>query len=79
MEGRDGVLLGESWHPICPAHLAMFDHTEPGKTLEIKRFGQVLQTYTLVLGYGFHAGPAGFPLEPDYPLGYTTDGETCGP
>jgi hypothetical protein len=78
MEGRDGVLLGESWHPICPAHLAMFDHTEPGKTLEIKRFGQVLQTYTLVLGYGFHAGPAGFPLKPDYPLGFTTDGETCG-
>ncbi len=78
MEGRDGVLLGESWHPICPAHLAMFDHTGPRETLEIRRFGQVLQTYTLVVGYGFHAGPPGFPLKPDYPLRFTTDGETCG-
>jgi 4-amino-4-deoxy-L-arabinose transferase-like glycosyltransferase len=79
MEGRDGLLLGETWHPICPAHLAMFDHTGAMETLEIRRFGQVLQTYTLILGYGFRAGPREFPLDPAYPLGFTTDGETCGP
>ncbi|MEB3290064.1 MAG: glycosyltransferase family 39 protein, partial [Leptolyngbya sp.] len=27
LDGRDAVLLGEDWHPICPAHLAMFERT----------------------------------------------------
>jgi hypothetical protein len=79
MQGRDAVLLGERWHPICPAHLAMFDQVEPAKTLTIKRFGRALQTYTVVVGHGFHAGPPRFPLRSDYPLRFSRDGETCSP
>ncbi|NJL47574.1 MAG: hypothetical protein HC929_08905 [Leptolyngbyaceae cyanobacterium SM2_5_2] len=79
MQGRDAVLLGESWHPICPAHLAMFERTEPPVTLEIHRFGRVLQTYQLVTGYGFQAGPEAYPLQPNYPLAFTSDGEQCLP
>ncbi|MGF1567527.1 MAG: ArnT family glycosyltransferase [Nodosilinea sp.] len=77
LAGRDGVLLGESWHPICPTHLAMFERTDPPQTLEVRRFGQVLQTYELVRGYSFKAGPEGYPLRPDYPLGFTSDGQQC--
>ncbi|NMF85722.1 glycosyltransferase family 39 protein [Nodosilinea sp. P-1105] len=79
LEGRDAVLLGESWHPICPAHLAMFERADPPQTLEIRRWGRVLQTYELVTGYGFKAGPPGYPLRPDYPLAFTSDGEQCAP
>ncbi len=78
LEGRDAMLLGEDWHPICPAHLAMFDHTDPVEKLTIRRFGHTLQTYQLVRSYGFKAGPAGYPLRPDYPLAFTRDGKTCG-
>jgi hypothetical protein len=79
LDGRDAVLLGETWHPICPLHLAMFDRVEPGETVEVRRFGRVLQTYEIVRGYGFRAGPEGYPLRPDYPLGFTGDGERCSP
>jgi hypothetical protein len=79
MQGRDAVLLGESWHPICPAHLAMFEQLEPAKTLRVQRFGRELQTYTLIVGHGFHAGPPRFPLKPNYPLSFTRDGESCKP
>jgi len=74
--GRDALLLGEQWHPICPAHLALFERTEPPIMIPVRRFGRVLQTYELVRAYGFSA-PA--PLAEDYPLNFTTDGETCGP
>jgi 4-amino-4-deoxy-L-arabinose transferase-like glycosyltransferase len=77
LNGRDAVLLGESWHPICPTHLAMFDHTEASQTLEVQRFGTPLQTYQLVAGHGFQAGAPGAPLQPDYPLAFTSDGEQC--
>lgn len=80
LQGRDAVLLGETWHPICPTHLAMFERTDPPETVEIKRLGVTLQTYTLVRGYGFQAGPADpYPLQPDYPLAFTRDGEICAP
>jgi len=79
LDGRDAVLLGESWHPICPAHLAMFDRVDPPQTLEVRRWGRVLQTYELVTGYGFKAGSPGYPLSPDYPLAFTSDGERCTP
>jgi 4-amino-4-deoxy-L-arabinose transferase-like glycosyltransferase len=79
LQGRDAVLLGESWHPICPAHLALFDRTDPPQTLEVRRFGRLLQTYQIVSGYGFQAGPPGYPLSPNYPLAFTSDGERCGP
>ncbi|HIK45927.1 MAG TPA: glycosyltransferase family 39 protein [Leptolyngbyaceae cyanobacterium M65_K2018_010] len=79
LQGRDGVLLGESWHPICPAHLALFEQTDPPVTLEVRRFGRVLQTYQIVTGYGFNAGPEGYPLQPDYPLAFSRDGERCLP
>lgn len=77
LNGRDAVLLGESWHPICPVHLAMFERTSPAQIVEIRRFGRPLQTYKIIRGYGFRAGPAGYPLQPDYPLGFTSDGERC--
>lgn len=79
LEGRDAILLGESWHPICPAHLAMFEHTDPPQTLAVQRWGRMLQTYEIVTGYGFQAGPPGYPLSPDYPLAFTSDGERCQP
>ncbi|MGB3203086.1 MAG: glycosyltransferase family 39 protein [Nodosilinea sp.] len=79
LDGRDGVLLGETWHPICPSHLAMFDRVDPPKTVEVRRFGHVLQTYQIRRGYGFHAGPEGYPLSPDYPLVFTSNGEQCAP
>ncbi|PSR15995.1 4-amino-4-deoxy-L-arabinose transferase [filamentous cyanobacterium CCP3] len=77
LDGRDAVLLGETWHPICPTHLAMFDRVDPPKTVEVRRFGQPLQTYQIVRGYGFRAGPEGYPLNPDYPLAFTSNGEQC--
>jgi 4-amino-4-deoxy-L-arabinose transferase-like glycosyltransferase len=80
MQGRDAVLLGESWHPICPAHLTMFDRTDPPQEIQIQRLGVTLQTYTLVRGYGFQAGPDDrYPLRPNYPLAFTSDGEICAP
>ncbi|HEY9735987.1 MAG TPA: glycosyltransferase family 39 protein [Trichocoleus sp.] len=80
MQGRDAVLLGEDWHPICPIHLAMFERTDPPEQIQIKRFGVVLQTYTLVRGYGFDAGPDDrYPLRPDYPLAFASDGQVCAP
>ncbi|MBE9159693.1 glycosyltransferase family 39 protein [Nodosilinea sp. LEGE 06152] len=77
LDGRDAVLLGETWHPICPTHLAMFDRVDPPKTFEVRRFGQPLQTYQIMRGYGFRAGPEGYPLSPDYPLAFTGNGEQC--
>jgi len=77
MEGRSAILLGESWHPICPTHLAMFDRTDPPVEITISHFGTALQTYQVVKGYGFKAGPEQFPLLSTYPLGFTTDGEQC--
>ncbi|MBU6229901.1 MAG: glycosyltransferase family 39 protein [Cyanobacteria bacterium REEB459] len=78
LEGQDAVLLGEDWHPICPAHLAMFDHVSPVARFTVRGFGRGLQTYQLVQGYGFKAGPPGYPLQPDYPLAVSRDGESCG-
>jgi len=77
MNGRNGILVGESWHPICPSHLAMFERTDSPVEITVRRFGVALQSYQLVKGYGFKAGPEGFPLSPDYPLAFTTDGERC--
>ena len=79
LDGRDAVLLGETWHPICPTHLALFDRVTPPETLEIRQFGHVLQTYEIVRGYGFRAGPEGYPLQPGYPLAFSGDGESCLP
>ncbi len=79
LDGRDAVLLGEDWHPICPAHLAMFERTDPPQILTIRRFGYPIQTYHLVTGYGLRARAIGSPLDPSYPLAFTTDGERCEP
>ncbi|MEY3299030.1 MAG: hypothetical protein RLZZ597_2290 [Cyanobacteriota bacterium] len=77
LDGRDAVLLGEDWHPICPDHLAMFERTDPPQTLTIRRFGRPIQTYYLVTGYGLRAKAIGSPLDPAYSLAFTTDGERC--
>lgn len=79
LDGRDAVLLGEEWHPICPTHLAMFERTGSPQTLTIQRFGRPIQTYHLVTGYGFQAREIASPLDPAYPLAFTTDGERCAP
>lgn len=80
MQGREAVLLGENWHPICPAHLAMFERTDPPQQIQVKRFGIALQTYTLIRGYGFKSGDHDlYPLQPEYPLAFTSDGEICTP
>ncbi len=78
LEGGNALLLGDDWHPICPAHLAMFDQVSPLETLPVYRFGHFIKNYTLIRGQGFHAGPDNaYPRSPDYPLAFTTDGESC--
>ena len=80
LDGRDGVLLGDRWHPICPTHLAMFNRTDAPETLTIKRLGIVIKDYTLIRGYGFQAQAANAdPLAASYPLAFTSDGEICSP
>ena len=77
MNGRNALLLGETWHPICPGHLDMFASTTPAITIPVRRFGVELQTYQVVKAYGFEAGPEKFPLWPNYPLAFSPDGEQC--
>ncbi|MBF2035025.1 MAG: glycosyltransferase family 39 protein [Leptolyngbyaceae cyanobacterium T60_A2020_046] len=80
MAGRDALLLGDDWHPICPAHMAMFERTDPPETITVQRLGVFIKTYTLLRGYGFDAGPTDdYPRLPDYPLAFTSDGEHCTP
>lgn len=79
LAGRDAVLLGENWHPICPTHLAMFEGTDPPQTVEIRRWGRPIQTYHVVTGYGLRAQAVGSPLDPAYPLAFSADGERCTP
>ncbi|HEY9888919.1 MAG TPA: glycosyltransferase family 39 protein, partial [Candidatus Obscuribacterales bacterium] len=72
LDGRDGILVGDRWHPICPTHLAMFTHTDPATTLTVERWGIPIKAYTLVRGYGFQARhTTANPLHPDYPLAFT--------
>ena len=78
LAGRDAILVGDRWHPICPTHLAMFERTDAPTTLEVQRLGIDIKTYTLVRGYGFRAqGVTADPFSPNYPLAFTADGETC--
>ena len=77
MEGRDALVLSESWHPLCPTHLELFDRTDDPVTVVVRRFGVPLQTYQLTPAYGFRAGPDNFPLSQQYPLAFTSDGERC--
>ena len=77
LEGRDAILIGENWHPICALHLQMFEDVEPAQTIKIKRFGKTLQTYTIVIGRGFKAGPPKYTLSPEYPLSFSRNGEQC--
>lgn len=78
LEGRDALLLGDDWHPICPTHEAMFDQVDPLPPITVSRFGRYVKRYTLLRGRNFHAGPDNtYPLSPDYPLAFTGDGQTC--
>lgn len=78
LAGRDALLLGDAWHPICPAHRALFDRTETLQSLGVQRFGIDIKRYTLMQGHRFEAGPSDrYPRSPDYPLAFTADGETC--
>ncbi|MEO0987661.1 MAG: glycosyltransferase family 39 protein [Cyanobacteria bacterium J06639_14] len=78
LDGKDAVLVGDRWHPICPAHLQMFDRTDPAETIAVKRFGIFIKDYMLVRGYGFQTNGANAdPLSSDYPLAFTSDGEIC--
>ncbi|MGD1906999.1 MAG: ArnT family glycosyltransferase [Leptolyngbyaceae cyanobacterium] len=78
LEGQDAILLGDRWHPICPAHLAMFDRTSAPIEIPVQRFGVLIKPYQMIVGSGFHAGDGDdYPLGADYPLAFTTDGEQC--
>ncbi|MGF1460844.1 MAG: ArnT family glycosyltransferase [Leptolyngbyaceae cyanobacterium] len=78
LAGREAILLGDRWHPICPSHLAMFERTDPPTTIPVERWGVPIKEYTLIRGYGFQP-LAESPLAADYPLAFTSDGETCSP
>lgn len=78
LAGRDSLLLGDRWHPICPTHLAMFQTTRPLETVTVTQLGQFIKRYTLVAGQAFNPHQtAPHPLSPDYPLAFTSDGERC--
>ena len=78
LDGRDGVLLGDTWHPICPAHLRMFARTDSPTEFAVQQFGKFIKHYTIVRGAAFRAhGETADPFSLDYPLAFTTDGETC--
>ncbi|ASC73079.1 hypothetical protein XM38_040410 [Halomicronema hongdechloris C2206] len=78
LQGRNAVLLGETWHPICPSHQAFFQQTSRPDSLTVERWGQPIQTYGLLRGTGFQAGPSDeYPLLATYPLAFSSDGEVC--
>lgn len=78
LAGRDALLLGDDWHPICPAHKALFQRVEPLEPITVRRWGVLIKRYTLVRGRRFTPGPRDRdPFAPDYSLAFTTDGERC--
>jgi 4-amino-4-deoxy-L-arabinose transferase-like glycosyltransferase len=78
MAGRDALLLGDDWHPICPSHLAMFAGAEMLDPIPVRRWGLVLKRYTLMRLRRFQPGPTHQdPFAPDYALAFTSDGERC--
>lgn len=78
LAGSDALLLGDRWHPICPAHLAMFERTEPANTIVIKRFGVLIKEYTLLRAYNLRdASAIADPFAADYSLAFSSDGESC--
>jgi 4-amino-4-deoxy-L-arabinose transferase-like glycosyltransferase len=80
LEGRDGILIGDRWHPICPTHLTVFDRTEPPTSFTVERFDIFIKDYTVIRVYGWQTtGERDDPLSPDYGLAFTTDGESCQP
>ena len=80
LDGRDGLLIGDAWHPICPSHLDMFEQTDAPQAISVQRWGLDIKTYTAVRGTAFQAqGITADPFSPDYPLAFTTDGEQCSP
>lgn len=80
LNGRDGILVGDLWHPICPAHLDLFERVDQPKSLTVERFGIFIKEYELMQVYGFRANDSDLnPLSPDYLLAFTSDGEACLP
>ena len=77
-QGKTALILGDDWHPICPELLSQFEQTSPLETISITRFGVWIKNYYMLIGFGFNAGSDdNFPLSKNYPLTYSTDGETC--
>jgi hypothetical protein len=78
LEGRNAIMLGDRWHPICPTHQTMFERTDAYTQIPVKRFGVTIKHYDTLRGYAFRAAaPKAHPLQPEYPLAFTSDGETC--
>lgn len=77
LDGRDALLLGDRWHPICPTHQAMFQATGPPLLLSARRYGRQIKQYVLRRGLNFQESGGAHPLSPDYPLAFTSDGEIC--
>ncbi|MCG8364142.1 MAG: glycosyltransferase family 39 protein [Pseudanabaenales cyanobacterium] len=77
-QGKNALILGDDWHPICPELLSQFKQTSPLETISVTRFGVWIKNYYVLIGFGFNAGPDDtFPLSKNYPLAYSRDGETC--
>lgn len=78
MLGRDAILIGDRWHPICPEHLQQFQTTSPPVTIPVRRFGLWIKDYTLITGQNFNPGPSDtYPLSPDYPFDRASTGQAC--
>ncbi len=78
LQGRDALLLGDRWHPICPDHLTLFRTAEAPASVTVERLGVFIKEYAIVRGLQIQAMDGHQdPFSPDYPLSFTTDGETC--
>ena len=77
-QGKNALILGDDWHPICPELLSQFKRTSPLETISVRRFGIWIKNYYVLIGFGFNAGHDDhFPLSKHYPLNFSQDGETC--
>jgi hypothetical protein len=78
LDGREGILLGDRWHPICPAHQRMFQQTTGSRTVTVEKLDIPIKQYRLLIGNGFQAKDSNSdPLSEGYPLAFTSDGERC--
>lgn len=56
--GWDVVYVEDGARSLDPRVLGAFDRVDPPRTVEVRRGGRVIRTFTLYRGYGFRGAPA---------------------